>query len=96
MMMVHPRAAGSLHGGWRGEEQEPRSGAVPKVEKSGLTWAASNGGNLFILRERRAVGFGRRGDALDMFKKGWRIGLKGLLSSPAAGLAQLEVGLAMR
>jgi hypothetical protein len=54
------------------------------------------GSSLFILTEMRAVGFGRRGDAQDRFRKGWRIGLKGLLSSPAAGLAQLEVGLAIR
>jgi hypothetical protein len=32
------------------------------------------------------IGFGNR----------WRIGLKGVLSSPAASLAQLEVGTAMR
>jgi hypothetical protein len=42
--MVHPRAVGSLHGGWRGVVQEPRSMAVPKVEKIELTWAASNSG----------------------------------------------------
>jgi hypothetical protein len=54
------------------------------------------GSSLFILRERRTVGFGRRGDTQDSFRKGWRIGLKDLLSSLVVGLAQLEVRLAMR
>jgi hypothetical protein len=110
MMMVHQRAVGSLHGGWRGEGQEPRfglslwwknqssPGLLPMVTAAGLSDQEGKewGSSLFILRERRAVGFGRRGDAQDRFKKGWCIGLKGLLSSPATGLAQLEVRLAMR
>jgi hypothetical protein len=107
---VHPRVVGSLveDEGVRGKNQDlglslrwknkssPR--LLPMVavaglgDQEGMEW----GNNLFILSERRAVGFGRKGNAQDRFRKGWRIGLKGLLSSPAACLAQLEVGHAMR
>jgi hypothetical protein len=67
MTTVHPRAAGSLHGGWRGVGQEPRSGAVPWVENQSspgllpMAVAAAltrdqdgkeGGSSLFILRER--------------------------------------------
>jgi hypothetical protein len=72
-------------------------GLLPMAAAAGLgdQEGKERGSSLFILRERKAVGFGRRGDAQDRFRKGCRKGLKGLLSSPAAGLAQLEVGFAM-
>jgi hypothetical protein len=45
--------------------------------------------SLFILRERRVVGFGGGGGgpAQDSFRKGWRTVLYGLIPSPATGLA---------
>jgi hypothetical protein len=50
----------------------------------------------FYTEGKRAVGSGRRGDAQDRFRKGWRRGLCGLFLSPTAGLAQLEAALARR
>jgi hypothetical protein len=58
-------------------------GLLPMAAAAGLgdQEGKEGGRSLFILGERRAVGFGWRGDTQDRFRKGWHIGLKGLLSS---------------
>jgi hypothetical protein len=74
----------------------------PLGQKLELTWVASNGGGCwsdsrsgrqgkgqqpFYTEGKRVVGFGRRGDAQDRIRKGWRMSLYGLFPSPSAGLA---------
>jgi hypothetical protein len=70
-------------GGVRGKSQDlglslrwknqSSPGLLPMATVAGL--GAQEGkersSTLFILRERRAVGFRRRGDAQDRFRKGW-------------------------
>jgi hypothetical protein len=70
------------------EKNQSSSGLLPMAAASRLVdqEGKEGGSSLFKLKERRAAGFGRRGDTLDRFRKGWRIGLKSLLSSLVVGL----------